>query len=319
MRSNSCIAGSIFLSCSLLSTSAFAWDGFGHMEVAAVAWELMTDSAKSQAIQLLTTNPRYKTWINGVAADKKDKYAFMLAATWPDYIKSAKGYQSDGPNNGDTPPPGPQASQNIGYADKLRHKYWHFIDEPFPGDGSQTTAPAEPNALTQIAAFRKTLPPNSGAKKTVRSYDLVWLLHLVGDVHQPLHATSRFLNDKPDNGGNAVTINCDAGVSCEGARELHAFWDDLLGPNTARSAVVEAAAGELPAADASLASIDDENMWIDESFKAAQSVVYKSPVDVGLGPFTLTAAYKANAVDLAKKRVALAGARLANLLNAAFK
>ena len=75
----------------------------------------------------------------------------------------------------------------------------------------------------------------------------------------------------------------------------------------------------LPARRASLASIDDENMCIGESFKAAQNVVYKSPVDVGLGPFTLTAAYKANAVDLAKKRVALAGARLANLLNAAFK
>ncbi len=121
----------------------------------------------------------------------------------------------------------------------------------------------------------------------MRSYDLVWLLHLVGDVHQPLHATSRFLNDKPDNGGNEVTINCDAGGSCEGANELHAFWDDLLGPNKAHLGLVEAAADELPAADATLASIDNENKWIDESFEEAKSAVYKSPVGVGLGLFTL--------------------------------
>jgi S1/P1 nuclease len=316
MRTIACIVGSVFLA---ISTPVLAWDGFGHMEVAAVAWELMEALAKSQAVQLLKANPQYQTWIKGVAASKKDKYAFMMAATWPDYIKGAKGYTSDGSNNGNTPPPGPQASQNIGYTDKFMHKYWHFIDEPFSGDNSQTTPPATPNAQTQIAKFRTTLPASSGAKKTVRSYDLVWLLHLVGDVHQPLHATSRFLSGLPDEGGNSITINCDSSVSCEGAKELHAFWDDLLGPNKTAPKKVEAAADDLPMADAALASIDDENVWIDESFKEAQSDVYKLPVGVGLGPFTLTADYKANAVDLAKQRIALAGARLANLLNAALK
>jgi len=302
-----------------MSTSASAWDGFGHMEVAAVAWELMGTSAKSKAIQLLKVNPQYKTWIKGVSANKKNKYAFMMAATWPDYIKGAKGYHSDGSDGGNTPPPGPQASQNIGYTDKFMHKYWHFIDEPFSGDNSQTTPPATPNALERIRVLRNALPAVSGAKKTIRSYDLVWLLHLVGDVHQPLHATSRFLSGKPDNGGNAVLVNCDSGVSCEGANKLHAFWDDLLGPNKTTPKEVEAAADKLPMADATVASIDDENKWIDESFKAAQSDVYKSPVGVGLGPFTLTAEYKANAAELAKQRVALAGRRLANLLDAAFK
>lgn len=41
------------------------------------------------------------------------------------------------------------------------------------------------------------------ASDDVRSYDLVWLLHLVGDLHQPLHATSRFSNGLDDaRGGN---------------------------------------------------------------------------------------------------------------------
>ena len=35
------------------------------------------------------------------------------------------------------------------------------------------------------------------ADDDVKSYDMVWLLHLVGDVHQPLHATSRFSAASP--------------------------------------------------------------------------------------------------------------------------
>src|SRR5260370_29348636 len=42
---------------------------------------------------------------------------------------------------------------------------------------------------------------------------------------------------------------------------------------------------------------------------------YASPIAAGNGPFTLTASYKKNAGKLAKVRVELAGARLANLLN----
>jgi len=36
-----------------LSAPALAWDGFGHMEVAAVAWEQLTPQAKAQAITLI--------------------------------------------------------------------------------------------------------------------------------------------------------------------------------------------------------------------------------------------------------------------------
>ena len=45
--------------------------------------------------------------------------------------------------------------------------------------------------------------------------------------------------------------------------------------------------------------------------------MYVTPVEVGAGPFTLDSTYKANAKKLAAERIALAGARLANLINAA--
>jgi hypothetical protein len=67
------------------------------------------------------------------------------------------------------------------------------------------------------------------------------------------------------------------------------------------------------------AAISDEKKWIDESFSSAKDYVYDPPVGDGAGPYTLTKKYKARALRLAKQRVALAGTRLANLLNDAFK
>jgi hypothetical protein len=304
-------------------TPASAWDGFGHMEVAAVAWAQMSDPAKTRSIELLKHNPQYKTWIKGVAANDRDRIAFMMAATWPDFIKRQKGYKNDGADNGDVPPPGPKASQNIGYKDKLRHKYWHFIDTTLsPENPNFKKDPPAPNVKTQIATFRKVLPSSSGADDDVRSYDLVWLIHLVGDAHQPLHAAARFSKAFPngDAGGNLVKIDCESAVSCESASELHAFWDNILGPNETTPQRVAAAAEQLPQADSAKASITDESIWLEESFELAKSVAYESPPIRDDGETsTITEDYRASALKVAKQQIALAGARLAKMLDESFR
>jgi len=288
----------------------FAWNGFGHMTVAAAAFQNLTPAARTKVTALLKLNPNYPQWVAGVAPSDKDMVAFIMAATWPDAIKGMKGFKNDG----DTPPPGPAAGRNIGYTDKLQHRYWHFIDEPFSPDGTPLKNPVPPNAQTQIAKFRATLAAAS-AKDGLKSYDLVWLEHLVGDVHQPLHATSRFDAAQPngDRGGNDVAL---CAAPCRD--ELHAFWDDVLGTSTDPLAAQTAAAA-LPPPDATLAAIALESTWIDESFQAAQKSVYIPPVGIGPGPFTLDSTYKVDAQKLASQRVALAGARLANLINDALK
>lgn len=155
------------------------------------------------------------------------------------------------------------------------------------------------------------------ASNELKSYDLVWLLHLVGDVHQPLHATARFDQQQPkgDRGGNTVKL-CTKPTSCDG--KLHTFWDDVLGTSDSYKTAMKKAK-VLDRADAHLATIRDEALWIDESFDAARQTVYAAPVGVGEGPFTLDTAYKITARELAEQRVALAGIRLANLLNDALK
>ena len=298
----------------VLSGQAFAWNDRGHMTVAYIAYKQLTPTTLDRVNALLKLNPKYSDWsatvdkeAPGASADEKNLMIFMIAATWADGIKRDSTYTQDGSQGGNRPDGSPDPGRNTGYDDLLMHKYWHFIDTPFTKDGTPLPAIPTPNAQVRIALFRTVLASTSA--DPLKSYDLTWLLHLVGDVHQPLHASTRVSSTDPngDCGGNLVKLNC---AHCE----LHAFWDDLLGTNNNLNTVVKAAR-KLPAADAALAAKSDEKDWIAESFTEAQQTVYKAPILAGDGPFTLTTQYEKDAGKLAKVRVALAGARLANLLN----
>jgi hypothetical protein len=314
------IAVVLVVSTVVFTGSARAWDDFGHMEVAAVAYKKLKPATKKRVAALLKLNPRYAIWIVGAPKNDEGRVAFMRAATWADAIKNDPAYT----DKNDTQA-APTASQNIGYADLLRHRYWHFTDEPIAADATPVVEAASPNVATQIGAFRAVLRA-ADATDDLKSYDLTWLLHLVGDVHQPLHCVSRFdqADKTGDQGGNKITITGAAMPPvCDDARfcpfgpptNLHAFFDDVTGDSYC-TREVETAAPALPAPDAAKAAITDENAWVQEGVDAAKTAVYVAPIGVGDGPFTVTPAYQGAAMALGKQRIALAGARLANLLNA---
>lgn len=97
--------------------------------------------------------------------------------------------------------------------------------------------------------------------------------------------------------------------------DLHGYWDNLLGVgDTKNYPVAVTAAKQLPAADSSAAADTNEGDWVKESFQLAQSSVYVPPIGPALGPYTVDATHEANAHTIAQQRVALAGVRLANLL-----
>jgi len=301
-----------------LSGPALAWNDRGHMTVAYIAYKQLTPTTRDRVNALLKLNPKYNDWsaavdkqAPGALPDDKNLMIFMIAATWADGIKRDSTHTRDGSQNGNRPDGSPDPGKNTGYDDLLMHKYWHFIDTPFTTQGTALPAIPVPNAQKRIALFRTVLASTSA--DPLKSYDLTWLLHLVGDVHQPLHASTRVSSTDPngDSGGNLVKLSC---TSCE----LHAFWDHLLGTSNNLKTVVKAAR-KLPAAEAALAAKSDEKDWIAESFTESQQTVYAAPIAAGNGPFTLTTMYKKNAGKLAKVRVELAGARLANLLNTELK
>jgi S1/P1 Nuclease len=307
-----------------LPARVHAWDDFGHMEVAAVAYDRLTPAARKRAAKLLEHNPRYLQWIVGAKKSERARVAFIRAATWADAIKGDPQYKKTDKADDQH---APTASQNIGYADRLAHSYWHYIDLPFSPDGTKLEPPVAPNAQTQIAAFRSVLG-TPGGDDDVKSYDLAWLLHLVGDVHQPLHRTSRFDQSDltGDRGANNVSITGNTSPTiCDDPRycpygpptELHAFYDDITGASYSVAAV-ESALVTLPKPKQKDAAISDEASWVQEGFQLAQSAVYVTPIGIGHGPFVVDDAYQRAALTLAKQRISLAGARLANLLNDCF-
>ena len=294
--------------------AVFAWNDRGHMSVAYLAYKKLKPAIRDRVNALLKLNPKYNAWAAKVdqqmpsaSPDDRKLMIFMLAATWADEIKRDHAYKQDGTQGGNRPDGSPDPGRNTGYDDLLMHKYWHFIDTPFSTDGTPLPPIPAPNAQERVAILRTVLA--SAGPDELKSYDLVWLLHIVGDIHQPLHASTRVSQADPDGdaGGNLVKLDC---AKCE----LHFFWDGLPGARNDLKTAMKGAR-RLPKANASLAARMDEKDWVAEGFQQAQQTVYAFPVGPGNGPYTLTPEYKKAVGNLAQRRVALAGARLAKLLH----
>jgi hypothetical protein len=297
---------------------ALAWSDFGHMLVAAAAYDALTPRTKKRVAVLLRRNPSFENWVVGARPNEVDRVAFMRAATWADAIRDDKRYSADGPDAG--------AAHKHDYDDLSKHADWHYINRPFSADGVAAPPPHEPNVQTQIGAMRAALasPETSEDEK---SYALSWLLHLVGDVHQPLHCLSRFSAAQPegDYGGNDVRISgntqppvCEDPRFCPYGppRRLHAFVDSIVGSGYGTGPVL-AAKSKLPKPPSKQVAMREEAAWVDEGFRLAQTAIYVAPVEGGPGPFTVDAGYQRSVRELGQARIALAGARLAALLNEA--
>ena len=301
-----------------------AWEPIGHMTVAYIAYQNLTPAAKTRVRELLKLNPDYANWEKqipaGTSADDHDRMIFMMASTWADDIKTEGQYSDDGTDGGNAAG-GDSSSQNIGYLDMLRHKYWHFVNTPFSPDQATLPALPVPNAQTQIVAFRAVLA--SSQPDELKSYDLVWLVHLIGDVHQPLHAAVRITQSQPkgDAGGNRIKLFGDA------ASTLHIYWDELPGSDCKfcadriqclnRAIVL----GKAYQSAARKSGSMDTAVWIRESFDGARTKVYRDPIGSTDQPYSIVpgSSYETQAQKIAKVRIALAGIRLARVLNAELK
>jgi len=300
----------------LFASPASAWWDAGHMQIAYVAYKHLDGPVRDKVDALLRLNKDYDKWSAGASDDKTAKlYAFVHAATWPDDIKTSEyGYTNDKVQS-------PTAGQNIGYADHNQHAYWHFKDTHVSPDDTPLPPDAPVDLVTQLKLMIAALPAQSGATDDVRSYDLVWILHLVGDAHQPLHAVGRFTRQIPDGdaGGNAELVIPATGETIA----LHAYWDRMFGGYVSPAGAAFDADDKDGIAhvqvNAALAQIADPQMWIDESAELAKQYAYAAPVSSGPNAVPLTRDYETGARNIARTQAALAAARLAALLNDALK
>ena len=276
----------------MLCTPALSlgWGAGGHMMVASIAFKRLNPHAKAK-VQALLARP-----INPAAVTAKSP-DFVNAAHWADDLRPFAEFDS--------------------------FKPLHFIDKPFSTDGTPL-----PSDIPEADNIVKALEDNVNILKTSTDKDaqaqaLRFIIHFVGDIHQPLHSATRVSSALPegDRGGNSVSIKV-AGKTTN----LHSYWDGGIGsfPKTGANfappplsqipaAAATAMAGN-PATDPKLKLDDPFNFaaWADESFTLAKSTAYKGMTN-GVTP---SASYNTKALKVARQRVAWGGYRLAAVLNA---
>jgi hypothetical protein len=304
----------------VLSTAlaAFAWNGAGHKAVAGLAYDLLTPAARTRVDDLIRRHPDYKMLTEGAPADEKGKarYAFMKAAFWPDMIKGDPRFYDEARRDAVPTPPAP------GFPDTKQRRNWHYINVAFSTDGTETPPPPPVNVLSQIRMIlpvvgQPPIEPGSGPAEHDPVYLLPWLLHLVGDVHQPLHCATRFRKGQVDPatgrpwsdlGGNTVFV--------VGANNLHAYWDDSLGITDTRG-YVDGLVRSLRKVQREASPLLDPQRWVDEGFDISKAVVYSFGNEGGSkeNPIRLTDQYHVQASQIARRRAAIGGQRLAALLN----
>jgi S1/P1 Nuclease len=299
----------------LLAQPAWGWDSFGHEVIARIAWEHMTPAARRAAVALLEQAPEDSDLRRfrpppGSHVDA-DQVFFEAAATWADVVRD---------------------TSRIRRFEEYSHGSWHYIDHYFrdtprgPVDLAEP-APGTVNVVGELRRLSTELADRNVAASR-RAIDLAWVLHLVGDVHQPLHAASRVTPQLPegDRGGNLFRL--------DDHHNLHGYWDTAISRQFAAGRERGASGALAGAADSvALASrrVDGAAQsiirrepereyaakmepgrfaeWADQSYVIAKTI-YDTPPGRRPGP-----AYRHRTFAVADRQVALAGYRLAALLN----
>jgi len=269
------------------ASAAFAWGDVGHEVTALIAYRHLTAKARAALDALLAGDD-----------DPLTKPDFASRATWADKYRSAH----------------------------RETAAWHFVDieidqpdmaaacfgfPPLHAGESAAHGPAQDCIVNKIEEFFAELKSPS-TPPAERLLALKFLIHFVGDLHQPLHTA-----DHADRGGNCVALS----PSPDGeVNNLHAYWD--VGAVAALGRSPQQIASRL---DADI-STDDMNMWTRgnartwtlESFALGQKDAYAlaaRPTCQSPGSASLTAEYQAQARKDAALQIEKAAIRIAGLLN----
>ncbi len=258
---------------------ALAWNSTGHRIVAAIAYDQLTPATRARVDDLIRRHPDYQLFLEFAPRESaaRARAAFIAASTWADQIKFDQRFKR-----------------------KQTHADWHYINIGFSQDGTPLLDAPKPNVVTALEQLSRNLDPEA----------LVWTIHLVGDIHNPLHTATRFTRQDPegDRGGNSVYV--------QPGRNLHSYWDGLPGPDAADSAYVDNQARQLkgrPSSDLRQSFAE----WAKEGVELAKKVVYAFGQGVGASsqPVRLSRSYQEDAKSLARVQLVTAGQRLAVLLN----
>src|SRR5262249_11163236 len=157
----------------------------------------LSEAERKKAHELLTHHPHYESYLtkHRLGSVAVEEWVFLRAATWPHHLR--------GPVRPGEPDPAGVRSPRTG-----RHSAAFPVFPP-PATRDFTTKVRErPEKHDVVCALKQRVAELRlrTAADDDRAVALCWLLHLTGDVHQPLHCASLFTDKFPegDFGGNAI-------------------------------------------------------------------------------------------------------------------
>lgn len=307
-----------FLAASVIFSNTFnvsAWDDVGHKITGYIAWQRMSPTARENVIKTLRSAPEdsdistFFLAYGPLSEEHKRLEYFMFMPTWADVVRDRAFPVRFG---------------------KYNKSDWHYTSEFWKQvDGKAVIEPgkvADGQAVIQLANAEKGLrdPGVSNADKAV---SLAWFLHLGGDIHQPLHTSSRITDLEPDGdrGGNTFLLTPE-GTKRDDQLNLHAFWDSIVGRNVPYNAGLCEADYVRNVAESMISrySFDGSKSvmllskfadWQNESFALASSDVFRADLVRFETPID---SYRRNAYAVSEKRLVLAGYRMGETLNEIF-
>ena len=266
------IAAATFLTL-LIPSALVGWGSEGHEIVASLAEPRLTENAK--------------TGIRSLIGDA----SLASIASWADEVR-------------------PERDETYN---------WHFVDIPkdasgfsderdcfLPANRHKGSATDYHNCVVdRIEIFKKVLA-DSNASRDDRIEALKFLVHFVGDVHQPFHAIGEAA------GGNGIAVTQFGSTECgRHPCNLHGAWDSGLIEHTGIGRDEYVAHLEKLISDEHLAASGNPEDWANESHEYAKSALLPDRAQIDEN-------YYEKEIKVVDRRLALAGMRLAALLNEAF-
>ncbi|MEP6715130.1 MAG: S1/P1 nuclease [Terriglobia bacterium] len=299
----------------LFAPAAYGWGCDGHQMVALIARAHLSRKTSAAVDRLLAQypiDPALKRYCQDPPADP-----MADAATWPDDIRTINKTSS-----------------------------WHFVDIPLPVTttggsldawcppvGQSVDGKDRPGCVVNAIAYNLAILRNPGQSGAARADALRYVIHFVGDIHQPLHDS-----DNNDRGGNCTSMTF---FDEQRPANLHSIWDtkilerQLAAKKTTRAAYAHALDVKFAALGRSLRNKKpDPAAWAWEGFALAKATTYgnlkpaiplespTSPTDcnaerdkVAALHIAISDQYFDEAAPKVDQQLVKAGNRLASLLN----
>jgi hypothetical protein len=203
---------------------------------------------------------------------------------------------------------------------------WHYVDIPLTA-ATYDAARDCPQGECVVAALTRysAVLADSSLPAEQRLEALKFVVHLVGDIHQPLHCANN-----NDQGGNRVPVSYFGQTVNDrgGPLNLHGVWDfamierhlGIAGPPHGRVEEMRRAAAQVAETwddqtiDADDGAAEDPASWANETHAVAGAIAYQD-IATSADPVEVGERYDSRAWPVVNRQLILAGIRLASVLN----